>query len=185
MNGCWPHETRTQSPVISLEGRSVQRPKPAGPPWCLWNWLSMHGHDSSLSLKVVRREKSKSLRNGNLSHFRHLIAVHTIVRSLKCWAWKMIDGGHKDGCVAIQTRYHWWLSKLVNRLWKHWCLDWRSIVWWKVWWTIRICRVLFGEENLQSYQTYLERKTWRATRPIWRGKPGELLDLFGEEILES
>jgi hypothetical protein len=25
----------------------------------------------------------------------------------------MIDGGHKDGCVAIQTRYHWWLSKLV------------------------------------------------------------------------
>jgi hypothetical protein len=31
----------------------------------------------------------------------------------------------------------------------------------------------------------LERKTWRATRPIWRGKPGELLDLFGEEILES
>jgi hypothetical protein len=27
----------------------------------------------------------------------------------------------------------------------------------------------------------LERKTVRATRPIWRGKPAELLDLFGEE----
>jgi hypothetical protein len=27
---------------------------------------------------------------------------------------------------------------------------------------------------MQSYQTYLERKTLRATRPIWRGKPGEL-----------
>jgi hypothetical protein len=28
---------------------------------------------------------------------------------------------------------------------------------------------LFGDENLQSYQTYLERKTYRATRLIWRG----------------
>ena len=46
-------------------------------------------------------------------------------------------------------------------------------------------RVLFGEEQLQSYQTYLERKTCRATRPIWRRKPRELLDIFGEEIQES
>jgi hypothetical protein len=44
---------------------------------------------------------------------------------------------------------------------------------------------LFGEEYLQSYQTYLEKSTYRATRPIWRGKPAELPCLFGEENLES
>jgi hypothetical protein len=41
---------------------------------------------------------------------------------------------------------------------------------------------LFGYENLQSYQTYLERKTYRATRLIWRGKSAELPDLFGEHL---
>jgi hypothetical protein len=51
------------------------------------SWDILILHDSSLSLKVVRREKSKSLCNGNLSHFRYLIAVHMIVRSLKCRAW--------------------------------------------------------------------------------------------------
>jgi hypothetical protein len=30
---------------------------------------------------------------------------------------------------------------------------------------------LFGEENMQSYQTYLEKSTCRATMPIWRRKP--------------
>jgi len=39
-------------------------------------------------------------------------------------------------------------------------------------------------KNLQSYQTYLET-ICRATRPIWRGKPSELPDLFGEENLQS
>ena len=44
---------------------------------------------------------------------------------------------------------------------------------------------LFGEEHLQSYQTYLEKSTCRATRPIWRRKHAELPDLFGEEHLQS
>jgi hypothetical protein len=43
---------------------------------------------------------------------------------------------------------------------------------------------LFGEENLESYQAYLERKIWRATRPIWR-TPTELQDLFEEDNIES
>jgi hypothetical protein len=38
---------------------------------------------------------------------------------------------------------------------------------------------LLGEENLQSYQNYLETKICRAIRPIRRGKPAELADLFG------
>jgi len=43
---------------------------------------------------------------------------------------------------------------------------------------------IFKEENLQSYQTYLERKTCRSTRPIWKGKPTELPDLFGDENMQ-
>jgi hypothetical protein len=40
-------------------------------------------------------------------------------------------------------------------------------------------------KNRQSYQTFLEKKTYRATRLIWRRKSAELSDLFGEEKLES
>jgi hypothetical protein len=31
----------------------------------------------------------------------------------------------------------------------------------------------------------LERKTCRAIRPIWRRKPAELSDLFGNENMQS
>jgi len=40
------------------------------------------------------------------------------------------------------------------------------------------------EKNLQYYQTY-EKKTCRDTRLIWRRKSAEVLDLFGEENLQS
>lgn len=39
-----------------------------------------------------------------------------------------------------------------------------------------------GEENRQSYQTCLEKKTFRDTRPIWGRKPAELPDIFGDKI---
>lgn len=40
---------------------------------------------------------------------------------------------------------------------------------------------LFGEENLQRYQTYLRKKTCRATRHIWRQNL-QLPGLFGEHM---
>jgi hypothetical protein len=43
---------------------------------------------------------------------------------------------------------------------------------------------MYLETKICSYKTYLERKTVRATRPIWRRKPTELPDLFGDENLQ-
>ena len=43
---------------------------------------------------------------------------------------------------------------------------------------------LFGE-HLQSYKTYLQRTTLRATRPIWRGNHAEQLDIFGDVNMQS
>lgn len=40
---------------------------------------------------------------------------------------------------------------------------------------------IYQYDNIQSYQTYLERKTCRSTRSSWKGKHAELQDLCREE----